>query len=73
MVVGCVPHMVRCKCRSLLTWLWDVFLPWSNVSDEPFRHGGRMGLPWLDVSVDPVRHGGRLGLQGLDISVEAYI
>ena len=36
MVVGLVPPMVRCKCRSLLTWLRDVFPPWSNISVEPF-------------------------------------
>ena len=32
MVAGFVPPMVGYKCWEFLTWLWDVFLPWSYVS-----------------------------------------
>ena len=39
MVAQRVPHMVRCKCRALLTWSWDVFPPWSDISVEPFWQG----------------------------------
>ena len=54
MVVGCVPPVVRCKCRAFLTWLLDVVLPWSNVSVEPCWHSCWMWfLPWSYVSVGP--------------------
>ena len=32
MNVGLVPLMVRCECWAFLTWIQDVFLPWSDVS-----------------------------------------
>ena len=72
MVLGCVPPMVRYKCRSFLTWFLYVFLPWLDISVEPFRHGGRLGLPWSDISAEPFRHGGRLALPWLDISDESF-
>ena len=35
-------------------------LPWSDISAEPFRHGGRVVLPWSDISTeeDEDLHGG---------------
>ena len=45
MVAGCVPPMVKCKYRSLLTWLRDVFPQWLDVSAEPFWHGCGMCSP----------------------------
>ena len=48
-----VPLMVRCEFWAFLTWIQDVFLPWSDVS------AGRafltcmldVFLTWSDVSV----------------------
>ena len=31
MNAGLVPLMVRCECWAFLTWIQDVFLPWSDV------------------------------------------
>ena len=72
MVAGLVPPMLRYKYCTFLTW-WEVwFLPWSDISAEPFQHGGRMGLPWLDVSAKPFRHGGKLVLPWSDVSVGPF-
>ena len=46
-------HMGKCECWAFLTWIFDVFLPWLDVS------AGRafltwfldVFLPWSDVSV----------------------
>ena len=53
---GLVPLMVRCECWAFLTWIQDVFLPWSYLS------AGRafltcmldVFLAWSDVSVGRV-------------------
>ena len=50
MVLGCVPPMVKCKCRHFLTWLLDVFLPWSDVSAGPFL-GWYMVCPTMSMDV----------------------
>ena len=68
MNVGLVPLMVRCECWAFLTWIQDVFLPWSDVS------AGRafltwlqdVFLPWLDIST------GKAFMTWSDISVEEY-
>ena len=36
-----LPIMVRCKCRAFITWCAMIFLPWSDVSANPFLHGLR--------------------------------
>ena len=44
MDVGLDHPMVICECQSFLTWMQDVFLPWSVVS------AGHAFLTWmLDV------------------------
>ena len=66
MNAGLVPLMVICECWAFLTWIRDVFLPWSGVSV------GRafltcmldVFLAWSDVSV------GWAFLTGSDISAE---
>ena len=46
-------HMVRCQCRAFLTWVLDVFLPWSDVSvgRDLLTWFLDVFLPWLDESV----------------------
>ena len=41
MNAGLVPLMVRCERWAFLTWIQDVFLPWSDVSV------GNAFLTWL--------------------------
>ena len=44
--------MVRCECWAFLTWVLDVFLPWSDVSvGHAFLTWFLdVFLPWSDVS-----------------------
>ena len=62
MVLGCVLPMVKCKCRDFMTWFFDVFLPWSDVSAGQAFLTWLLDvlLPWLDISVeeDEYLHGG---------------
>ena len=62
MYAGCVPRMVRCKCRAFLTCILDVFLAWSDVSARQALLTWMLDvfLPWSDISVeeDEDLHGG---------------
>ena len=62
MDVGHVPRMVKCKCRDFMTWLLDVFLPWSDVSVGWAFLTWLLDvfLPWSDISAeeDEDLHGG---------------
>ena len=53
MVIRCVPTVVGCECWAFLTWLLDVFLPWSDVSVGHAFMTWLLDvfLPWSDVSV----------------------
>ena len=60
--------MIRCKCKSFLTWLLDVFLPWLDVS---VGHAFMtcildVFLAWSDVSAEWAF------LTRSDISAEEY-
>ena len=62
--------MVRCKCRAFITWVLDVFLPWSDVSAGHTFLTWFLDvfLPWSDVSV--VRAFQTWFIPWSDISVE---
>ena len=52
MIDGVSYHASGCECWAFLTWVLDVFLPWSYVS---VGHASLtwfldVFLPWIDVS-----------------------
>ena len=51
---GCVPRMVRFKCRAFLTCMLDVFFAWSDVSAGCAFLTRMLDvfLPWSDISVE---------------------
>ena len=62
MVDGVSYHVGGCKCWAFLTWMLDVFLPWSDVSVGRAFVTWMLDvfLPWSDISAeeDEDLHGG---------------